>query len=58
MEEFAKLFGDLLAFAYRCFDRIVILGNLPLLTRPENIVHFFRGVHGVWACSSVPPIYK
>ena len=25
----------------------VILGHLPLLTRPENIVHFFRDVHQV-----------
>ncbi len=49
MEEFAKLFGELLAFAYHCFDRIVILGYLPFLTRPENIVHFFRGVHGTGA---------
>jgi hypothetical protein len=47
MEEFARLFGSLLAFVYHCFDRIVILGHLPLLTRPENIVHFFRDVHGV-----------
>jgi hypothetical protein len=38
MEECAKLFGELLAFTYHCFDRIVILGYLPLLTRPENIV--------------------
>lgn len=49
MEEFAKLFGDLVAFAYHCFDRIVILGYLPFLTRPENVVHFFRGVHGTAA---------
>jgi hypothetical protein len=49
MEEFAKLFGELLAFAYHCFDRIVILGYLPFLTRPENVVHFFRGVHGAGA---------
>jgi hypothetical protein len=49
MEEFAKLFGELLAFAYHCCDRIVILGYLPFLTRPENIVHFFRGVHGTGA---------
>lgn len=42
-----RLFGDLLTFVYHCFDRIVILGHLPLLTRPENIVHFFRDVHGV-----------
>jgi hypothetical protein len=49
MEEFARLFGSLLAFVYHCFDRIVIRGHLPLLTRPENIVHFFRDVHGVGA---------
>src|SRR5215472_15721815 len=51
METFAKLFGSLLAFVYHCFDRIVILGHLPLLTRSENIVHFFRNVHGVSALS-------
>lgn len=45
METFTKLFGSLLAFVYHCFDRIVILGHLPLLTRSENIVHFFRDVH-------------
>jgi hypothetical protein len=47
METFAKLFGSLLALVYHCFDRIVILGHLPLLTRPENIVHFFRNIHHV-----------
>ena len=47
METFAKLFDSLLALVYHCFDRIVILGYLPLLTRPENIVHFFRDVHQV-----------
>jgi hypothetical protein len=49
MEQFTKLFGGLLAFVYHCFDRIVIRGHLPLLTRPENIVHFFRDLHGVAA---------
>src|SRR5213082_3062597 len=47
METFAKLFGSLLALVYHCFDRLVILGHLPLLTRPENIVHFFRDIHQV-----------
>ena len=47
MEIFAKLFGSLLALVYHCFDRIVILGHLPLLTRPENMVHFFRDIHQV-----------
>ena len=37
METIAKLFGSLLALVYHCFDRLVILGHLPLLTRPENI---------------------
>ncbi len=35
METFATLFGGLLAFVYHCFDRIVMLGHIPLLTRPE-----------------------
>ena len=47
MDTFTKLLGSLLTLVYHCFDRIVILGHLPLLTRPENIVHFFRDVHGV-----------
>jgi hypothetical protein len=34
-------------FFVHCFDRIVIQGYLPLLTRPEHIVHFFRDVHGI-----------
>src|SRR6266545_4824366 len=48
METFHKLFGSLLAFVYHCFDRIVIQGYLPLLTRPEHIVHFFRDVHKIY----------
>jgi hypothetical protein len=51
MEEFGRLFGSLLAFVYHCFDRIVIRGHLPLLTRPENIVHFFRDVHSAGTIS-------
>jgi hypothetical protein len=48
METFGKLLGSLLAFVYHCFDRVVIQGYLPLLTRPEHIVHFFRDVHGIY----------
>ena len=48
MKTFCKLFGNLLVLVYHCFDRIVIQGYLPLLTRPEHIVHFFRDVHGVY----------
>ena len=44
---FIQLFGDLVAFVYHCFDRIVIHGYLTGLTRPEQVVHFFRQVVGV-----------
>jgi hypothetical protein len=47
MELFTQLFGDLLAFVYHCFDRIVIYGYLSGLSRPEQVVHFFRNVLGV-----------
>jgi len=48
MEPFRRLFGSLLALVYHCFDRIVIQGYLPLLTRPEHIVHFFRDVQCIY----------
>jgi hypothetical protein len=47
MDLFNKLFGDLLVFVYHCFDRIVIHGYLTGLSRPEQVVHFFRQVVGV-----------
>src|SRR6516225_7259391 len=48
MDLFMQLFGRFVAFAYHCFDRIVIQGYLPLLTCAEHIVHFFRDVHGIY----------
>src|SRR5258707_12854868 len=51
MDVFTKLFGDLLVFVYHCFDRIVIHGYLSGLSRPEQVVHFFRQVVGVPAVS-------
>ena len=47
MDLFTKLFGDLLTFVYHCFDRIVIHGYLSGLSRPEQVVYFFRQVLGV-----------
>ena len=44
MELFTKLFGGLLLFVYHCFDRIVINGYLSGLSRPEQVVHFFRQI--------------
>jgi hypothetical protein len=47
MELFAKLFSSLLVFVYHCFDRIVIHGYLSGLSRPEQVVYFFREVNGI-----------
>jgi len=47
MELFTKLFGSLLVFVYHCFDRIVIHGYLSALSRPEQVVFFFRQIVGV-----------
>jgi len=49
MELFTQLFGSLLVFVYHCFDRIVIHGYLSGLSRPEQVVYFFRQVVGVKA---------
>ncbi len=46
METFRSLFGKLLVFVYHCYDRIVIQGHLPLLSREGQIVFFFRDVRG------------
>src|SRR6202789_4268170 len=47
MDIFTRLFGDLLVFVYHCFDRIVINGYLSNLSRPEQVVYFFRNVLGI-----------
>jgi hypothetical protein len=47
MELFAKLFDRLLVFVYHCFDRIVIHGYLSGLSRPEQVVYFFRQILGI-----------
>src|SRR6516225_7160986 len=47
MERFIQLFADFLSLVYHCFDRIVIHGYLSGLSRPEQVVYFFRQVLGV-----------
>jgi len=47
METFIKLYARMLVFIYHCFDRVVINGYLSMLSRPENVVYFFRQVVGV-----------
>jgi hypothetical protein len=38
-----KLFGNLLAFVYHCFDRIVIHGYLSALSRPRGFTYLKLG---------------
>jgi len=47
MELFTRLFANLLVFVYHCFDRVVIHGYLSGLSRPEQVVYFFREVLGL-----------
>jgi hypothetical protein len=46
MALFTTLFGKLLVLVYHCFDRLVINGYLSGLSRPEQVVYFFRQVVG------------
>jgi hypothetical protein len=47
MERFIQLFADFLSLVYHCFDRMVIHGYLSGLSRPEQVVYFFRQVLGI-----------
>jgi DNA-binding transcriptional ArsR family regulator len=47
MEKLIRLFGRSIRFTYHSFDRIVIRGYLSALSRPENIVYFFRTIKQV-----------
>jgi hypothetical protein len=47
MERFIHLFADFLSLVYHCFDRVVIHGYLSGLSRPEQVVYFFRHVLGI-----------
>jgi hypothetical protein len=47
MEALNHLFARMLVFVYHCFDRVVVNGYLSMLSRPENVVYFFRQVVGV-----------
>jgi hypothetical protein len=51
MERFIQLFADFLSLIYHCFDRIVIHGYLSGLSRPEQVVYFFRQVLGIQVVS-------
>ena len=39
-----QIFSPMIGFIYHCFDRIVINGYISMLSRPENVVYFFRNI--------------
>lgn len=47
MESYMNIIGAGVIFVYQCFDRVVINGYMSMLSRPENVVFFFREVCGV-----------
>jgi hypothetical protein len=44
MEALIQIFSPMMGFLYHCFDRIVINGYISMLSRPENVVYFFRNI--------------
>ena len=44
METLIQIFSPMMGFIYHCFDRIVINGYISMLSRPENVVYFFRNI--------------
>jgi hypothetical protein len=42
-----KAVGNLNALVDRCFECVVLRGYLSALSRPEQVVHFFRQAVGV-----------
>ncbi len=44
METLVQLFGSMMTLVYHCFDRMVINGYLSTLSRPEQVVYFFKYV--------------
>jgi hypothetical protein len=47
VDRLVALLGTAVQFAYTCWDRIVINGDIDRLQRPENLVYFFREVVGI-----------
>jgi len=47
MEPLLDVLGQVVQFAYTCWDRIVLSGYIERLQRPENLIYFFQDVVGV-----------
>src|SRR5260221_12972233 len=47
MEPLLGVLGQVVQFAYTCWDRIVLTGYIERLQRPENLIYFFHDVVGV-----------
>jgi hypothetical protein len=47
MEPLLDVLGQIVQFAYTCWDRIVLSGYMERLQRPENLIYFFHTVVGI-----------
>jgi hypothetical protein len=47
MDRFSAVLGQVVQFAYTCWDRIVLSGYIERLQRPENLIWFFHDVVGI-----------
>jgi len=47
MDRFSAVLGQVVQFAYTCWDRVVLSGYLERLQRPENLIWFFHDVVGI-----------
>ncbi len=47
MEPLLDVLGQVVQFAYTCWDRIVLSGYIERLQRPENLTYFFHAVVGI-----------
>lgn len=46
MDKLVSILAPMIVFMYHCFDRVVIRGYLFSLSRPEQIVYFFKHIVG------------
>ena len=54
MEALLDVLGQVVQFAYTCWDRIVLSGYIDRLQRPENLTYFFHAVVGIDADAAHP----
>jgi hypothetical protein len=47
VDRLSAVLGQAVQFVYTCWDRIVLIGYIERLQRPENLIHFFHDIVGI-----------